>query len=254
MCRPLYDIFDPNCYNNVFVLVYSNKPTVVAGCNTSLALVYLGLQFVLSWLGCYVPTYPEKRSFKVKSFYNWLSYIITAHTKDKWALHSCDIKPGSAPFAADVKSAWKVPIDRESEDYLAPGAYLILNDVFMRMLTSRQFILFPRDLKSRTPLLPIAASTICNITGTPLDDGDRNLVQIIQNRDFETKPGILLRPFWELPSDLDTAQNYLTMTSSLQSQFDKFAFGIDVDDNYRIMLERADMEATKYDVGDKHNP
>jgi len=171
MRRKLYDLFDPNCYNNVFVFIYANGPLLVAG--------------------CYVPTSPEKRSFKMKSFYNWLSYICVVKTDDKWALHSCDIKPGSAPFSVDINSAFRGSIDRESEDHLAPGAYLILSDgtnfsprVSMRMVTSRQYILFPRELESHTPPLSIVASTTCNNSKQRHRNQTRNSFEAIWGTPF----------------------------------------------------------------------
>ncbi|KAF9519383.1 hypothetical protein BS47DRAFT_30643 [Hydnum rufescens UP504] len=103
------------------------------------------------------------------------------------------------------------------------------------MVTSRHLNQLKRDpeIDSVPPSFP--ASAFCNITGAPLGDESRSLVQIIRNRTVETRLIFLLGPFVALPTGLDTAQNFLTMASSLQPHFDRYAFGIDVDDNYKIV-------------------
>jgi hypothetical protein len=123
-----YDIFDPNCPNNVFVIFLSNEPMVIAGFLVSISLFSSSAHDLMSCLGCYVPASPERRTIKVKSFYNWLSYISWVETDAEWSLHSCTIKPGPDPFCVAIDSALRVPIDRDSTDHLAPGAYLILID------------------------------------------------------------------------------------------------------------------------------
>ncbi|KAF9512380.1 hypothetical protein BS47DRAFT_1065956 [Hydnum rufescens UP504] len=92
---------------------------------------------------------------------------------------------------------------------------------------------FPRGI----PTVPssIRGSAFCNITGVPLSDEDRSVVPILQNRIEETRLVIFLGRYERLPPDLDTSQNYLTMASFLQPHFDQYSFGIDVDDDYRIV-------------------
>ncbi|KAF9512381.1 hypothetical protein BS47DRAFT_1066583 [Hydnum rufescens UP504] len=123
---------------------------------------------------------------------------------------------------------------------LSPGAYLILVDGTNHapesspdQLDSEALMTFPRGI----PTVPssIRGSAFCNITGAPLSDEDRSVVPILQNRIEETRLVIFLGRYERLPPDLDTSQNYLTMASFLQPHFDQYSFGIDVDDDYRIV-------------------
>jgi len=49
-------------------------------------------------------------------------------TDDKWTLSSCNIKPDSLPFSVDIDSTGRKPVDRDSENCVGHGAYLILKD------------------------------------------------------------------------------------------------------------------------------
>ncbi|KAF9509531.1 hypothetical protein BS47DRAFT_145105 [Hydnum rufescens UP504] len=152
------------------------------------------------------------------------------------------MKPGSLPFAVDIISPARECLDRDSSDHLLPGAYIILKDgsnrspiLAPRNLDSKELNLFPRAAEINTAPSSVPANAFCNITGAPLNDENRSVVQIIRDRNTETRWVILLRQFDALPTDFDTPRNFLTMTSSLQPHFDNYAFGVDVDDNYRII-------------------
>ncbi|KAF9512063.1 hypothetical protein BS47DRAFT_1117809 [Hydnum rufescens UP504] len=115
----------------------------------------------------------------------------------------CDIKPGSLPFAVDVIPPIRERLDRDSTDHLLPGAYLILKDgtkfspgLAARSLGSKGLNLFPRVLEINTAPPSIPASAFCNITGASLSDENKSVVQIIQNRDAETR--------WVIVSDYCT--------------------------------------------------
>ncbi|KAF9515245.1 hypothetical protein BS47DRAFT_1361149 [Hydnum rufescens UP504] len=101
------------------------------------------------------------------------------------------------------------------------------------LLDSEALLAFPRSITAVPASIP--SSSFCNITGVPLSDENKSVVPIIQNRIEEKRLIIFVGPYEELPADLDTPQNYLTMASSLRPHFDQYAFGIDVDDDYRII-------------------
>ncbi|KAF9513291.1 hypothetical protein BS47DRAFT_1344328, partial [Hydnum rufescens UP504] len=215
-----YDIFDPNGYNNTFVFAYAVEPILVAG--------------------CHIPTSPEKRSVTVKAFYGWLCGFLGVETDEKWSLYPCNIKPGPEPFSVAIESIAKVSIERDSTDHLSPGAYIILLDetkyaprVSADRLNSEALLAFPRSIAAVPASVP--GNSFCNITGVTLSDENKSVVPIIQNRIEEKRLIIFVGPCEQLPADLDTPQNYLTMASSLRPQFDQYAFGIDVDDDYRII-------------------
>ncbi|KAF9513930.1 hypothetical protein BS47DRAFT_905583 [Hydnum rufescens UP504] len=94
----------------------------------------------------------------------------------------------------------------------------------------------------------IPRSPFCNITGVTLSDEDKSVVPIIQNRIEEKRLIIFVGPYEQLPADLETPQNYLTMASSLQPHFDQYAFGIDVDDDYRII--QFSKPSPEFDISD----
>ncbi|KAF9519143.1 hypothetical protein BS47DRAFT_74198 [Hydnum rufescens UP504] len=71
-----YDVFDPNCDNNVFVFFYGFEPMLMAG--------------------CHVPTSAEKRTIETNSFCRWLCGFLEVCTDDKWSLYLCNFKPGPA--------------------------------------------------------------------------------------------------------------------------------------------------------------
>ncbi|KAF9506478.1 hypothetical protein BS47DRAFT_1399433 [Hydnum rufescens UP504] len=114
-----------------------------------------------------------------------LSYIIALETGDKWSfiLAALSLAPFDSPL---ISTAVRKPVNKDSENHIAPGAYLILND------------------------------------GT-------NSSPAVAHRGENSRHLNLLNLFVALPTRLDTAQNFLTMTSSLQSHFDRYASGIDVD-------------------------
>ncbi|KAF9515830.1 hypothetical protein BS47DRAFT_721748 [Hydnum rufescens UP504] len=137
----LYDIFDPEGYNNLFVLTLISEPIVLAG--------------------CHVPTSPENRTFKITAFYRWLELISKVYTKSKskWSLYPCDIKPGTLPFAINIESLTREPVDRDSTDNISPGAYLILTDgarsapeVLKDTLDSKELNLFS---VRKIPIIPL---------------------------------------------------------------------------------------------------
>ncbi|KAF9513298.1 hypothetical protein BS47DRAFT_975419 [Hydnum rufescens UP504] len=100
-------------------------------------------------------------------------------------------------------------------------------------LNSEALLAFPRNIAAVPASVP--GNSFCNITGATLSDENKSVVPIIQNRIEEKRLIIFVGPYEQLPVDLDTPQNYLTMASSLRPQFDEYAFGIDVDDDYRII-------------------
>ncbi|KAF9512378.1 hypothetical protein BS47DRAFT_1394263 [Hydnum rufescens UP504] len=125
-------------------------------------------------------------------------------------------------------------------EFLSPGAYLILideADPFLETLPEQldSELLLPSARGIPTVPSSICGSAFCNITGVPLSDEDRSVVPILQDRIEETRLAIFFGQHERLPPDLDAPQNYLTMASSLRPHFDQYSFGIDVDDDYRII-------------------
>ncbi|KAF9510171.1 hypothetical protein BS47DRAFT_97983 [Hydnum rufescens UP504] len=138
-------------------------------------------------------------------------------------------------------------------DLLSPGAYVILIDathypapVSADQLDSRALLAFPRSITAVPASIP--RSPFCNITGVTLSNEDKSVVPIIQNRIEEKRLIIFVGPYEQLPADLETPQNYLTMASSLQPHFDQYAFGIDVDDDYRII--QFSKPSPEFDISD----